>query len=202
VQKAEETGNTPNTKAMDASTSREDQETDELGTQMLGTLDSTPADEPAGEAGALLEFEAMPESMKSAEPASGGSGALKSRSGRSRSSNEADFAPTVRGQLNLGQAKSTAEDDKIDAITSAINAKKSRIKQCYEIELRNNPSLAGQVTISFEVLRGRVLESEIIKNTTGNLNLAKCIQSRIDQLTFSKEVEASVEYPFVFTPSR
>jgi|GEM_PF-7126886 len=187
---------------------KKEQETDELVSQMLGSLDASTESESED----AVEFEEMLGTIEPAETQNGGGGGLKSRAGSSKSRTSAPApapapksesdAPTVSAQLNLGQAKVTAEDGESDKITSVINTKKGRIKQCYESELRHNPYLEGRVTIYFEIGRGRVLESKIIENTTGNLSLANCIKSKVDRLRFAKEVEASVEYPFVFTASR
>jgi len=106
----------------------------------------------------------------------------------------------VKGDISLGSADVDVESGEAGGVTSVIKDKRGRIKQCYELQLRNNPSLEGKVTIYFEVGRGRVLEADVIENTTRNDTLARCIKGKIEKLRFDKTVEASVEYPFVFSP--
>ena len=105
----------------------------------------------------------------------------------------------VKGTMKTGKETVEVEEGEAGGVTAVIKAKKGRIKQCYDMELRNSPKLEGKVTVYFEVGRGRVLEAEIQGNSTRNDALAKCILVKIKKLRFPDGVEATVEYPFIFS---
>ncbi|MCP4921909.1 MAG: AgmX/PglI C-terminal domain-containing protein, partial [Proteobacteria bacterium] len=76
-----------------------------------------------------------------------------------------------------------------------------QVKYCYESELKNKPSLAGRVEVSFTVTDGRVVSSSVFGNTTGSDSLGKCIAGKVRSWRFDGGTSADIIYPFILTPS-
>mgnify|MGYP006278990651 CR=1 FL=1 len=77
------------------------------------------------------------------------------------------------------------------------------IKRCYERRLKRNPELRGKVVIRFIIHPGgKVIEVEIVENTTGDSELAACIRSRVRMIRFGPAPggETVVTYPFILAP--
>ncbi len=77
------------------------------------------------------------------------------------------------------------------------------IKRCYEKRLKRNPELRGKVVIRFVIHPGgKVIEVEIIENTSGDPELANCIRSIVKGIRFGATDggETAVTYPFILAP--
>ena len=77
------------------------------------------------------------------------------------------------------------------------------IKRCYEKRLKRNPELKGKVVIRFVIHPGgKVIEVEIVENTTGDSELAACIRAKVKAIRFSNTDggETVVVYPFILAP--
>lgn len=97
----------------------------------------------------------------------------------------------------------SAEVDR-EALARYVRSRKAAIQNCYERELKRNPSLKGKVVVRFSITpAGRSAEIEIEENTLGNESVASCIRTVIRGwlFPFHPESDVTVAYPFVFSPA-
>lgn len=88
-------------------------------------------------------------------------------------------------------------------IVKHIRRRLGGIKHCYEKRLKRNPQLQGKIVIRFVIHPGgRVIEVEVVENTTGDSELAACIAARVKSIRFppTEGGETSVTYPFILAP--
>lgn len=129
-----------------------------------------------------------------------------------------DLGTSGGGDVNLGTHKdvavkgrvtdSTPDVDSADvdpgAVARYVKARIKAIQNCYEKELKRNPTLKGKVVVRFSITpSGRVGSIEIEENTIGNEAVASCIRTYIRGWIFPMhpEDEVPVAYPFVFSPA-
>lgn len=110
-------------------------------------------------------------------------------------------ATKVSGSLSVGQEEAMLEQGDANSIRTVVKKYAGQVKYCYESQLKNDPSLAGRVEISWTVNRGRVVSANVFANTTGNDPLAQCIVGKISKWRFPEDVQGEVVFPFVLTPS-
>lgn len=90
-------------------------------------------------------------------------------------------------------------------IAKTVNRRKGAVKDCYERQLKRNPSLEGAVRIQFTIEpSGRVSRTQVLENTTRDAALATCIAGKIKSWRFAKPDGGSVTvaFPFVFAPAK
>ncbi|RLB59093.1 MAG: hypothetical protein DRI34_02910 [Deltaproteobacteria bacterium] len=88
-------------------------------------------------------------------------------------------------------------------IVKRIRRRLGGIKHCYEKRLKRNPQLQGKIVIRFVIHPGgRVIEVEVVENSTGDSELAACIAARVKAIRFppTDGGETSVTYPFILAP--
>lgn len=76
-----------------------------------------------------------------------------------------------------------------------------QVRACYERQLRNEPELHGQITMRFTVgAGGRVVDTDVVVNSTGSDPLAACVSSNLRTWRFPEPEGGAVafEYPFRF----
>ncbi len=91
-----------------------------------------------------------------------------------------------------------------EAIAKVVRARKRMLQDCYERELKRDPSLSGRIEIEFTIGEsGRVDEALVVGNTMGNDAVGACIVSRIRRWRFPKPDggTVTVTFPFIFTSS-
>jgi hypothetical protein len=91
------------------------------------------------------------------------------------------------------------------AVIAATIAKYlSQVRACYEVGLRRNPALAGQVTMNFEIgPTGKLNFSKVGKSSLGDAEVPECIATRMMSWDFPKPVggvNVKVNYPFLLRP--
>lgn len=90
-------------------------------------------------------------------------------------------------------------------VTNMIKLRMGAIKACYERSLKQNPALAGKVTVEFTIVpAGTVTASRVAANTTGDDSVARCVVSTIDSLRFKPGPQGGnvvYAFPFVFSPA-
>ncbi len=109
----------------------------------------------------------------------------------------------IRGRvIDEGPEIDSASCDR-DAIARFVKARMKSIQNCYERQLKRNPSLKGKIVVRFTINEsGKPIELEIEEDTMGNNSVTTCIRSTIRMWTFPiKDNECPVAYPFIFTPS-
>ncbi|HOX45846.1 MAG TPA: AgmX/PglI C-terminal domain-containing protein [Myxococcota bacterium] len=88
-------------------------------------------------------------------------------------------------------------------IKKVVQRRVGGIKSCYEARLKRNPELKGKVVVKFVIHPGgKVLEADVIENTTGDSDLAACIAAKVKSIRFpaAEGGETVVTYPFILAP--
>jgi outer membrane biosynthesis protein TonB len=110
----------------------------------------------------------------------------------------------VSGRVSSATPEVESSDVDREALARYIKARLKAIQNCYEKELKRNPSLKGKVMVRFSIQpSGRTRDIEIEENTMGNDAVASCIRTVIRGwvFPFKPDDEVPVAYPFVFTPA-
>lgn len=93
-------------------------------------------------------------------------------------------------------------DETAEAVRSGVKRQSGQVAYCYESRLKERPQLAGDMVITFVVSAGRVTESRVTLNTTGDEALAACVASRVSDWRFGERVSGELTYPFTLSSSR
>jgi TonB family protein len=84
-------------------------------------------------------------------------------------------------------------------LTRFLRARSGAIQKCYQERLRRAPQLAGRVVLDLTVAPNGRATASVVKNETGDAELAACMVEKIGKWSFPKpEKEISVKVPFVF----
>lgn len=111
---------------------------------------------------------------------------------------------TVRGGVSMQAPEVDSQDVDREKLAAYVRSRKGAIQQCYEKELKRNPSLKGKVVVRFSITpAGRTSDIDIEENTLGNEAVASCIKTTIRGwvFPFKPPSEVPVAYPFVFAPA-
>jgi hypothetical protein len=111
---------------------------------------------------------------------------------------------TIRGGVSMQapEVESGAVDR--EKLASYVRGRKMAIQQCYEKELKRNPSLKGKIVVRFTIsTAGRATEIDIEENSLNNEAVASCIKTVIRGwvFPFKPPSDVPVAYPFVFAPA-
>lgn len=83
-----------------------------------------------------------------------------------------------------------------------VQAASEKVRECYEVRLRDNNALAGRVEVQFVVApNGMVIEVAVTEDTMKDPAVARCVQSVVLGVRFPKARNGKtteVAYPFVF----
>ena len=117
------------------------------------------------------------------------------------------------GRADRGETDPGEENDDVqwpvnrEGIRGAIRARISEIKECYEGWLSEDPTLGGQVVVSFTIESGdggaaRIREAGIHGSDVEHPWLERCILVMVESLQFEPPPEGRVvvRYPFRFSP--
>jgi TonB family protein len=113
-------------------------------------------------------------------------------------------AAQVRGGVSMQTPEIESADVDREKLSAYVRGRKSAIQQCYEKELKRNPTLKGKVVVRFTITTsGRASEIDIEENSLGNEAVAACIKTVIRGwvFPFKPPSEVPVAYPFVFAPA-
>lgn len=113
-------------------------------------------------------------------------------------------AATVRGGVSMQAPEVESSDVDREKLAAYVRSRKGAIQQCYEKELKRNPSLKGKVVVRFNITpQGRTSDIDIEENTLGNEAVGSCIKTTIRGwvFPFKPDSEVPVAYPFVFAPA-
>ncbi len=110
----------------------------------------------------------------------------------------------IRGRVS--ESSPDIESGQVDRekLMAYVRARRPAIVNCYEKELKRNPSLKGKVVVRFSITpAGRTSEIDIEENTLGNEAVSSCIRTVIRGwvFPFKPEGDTSVAFPFVFAPT-
>lgn len=105
--------------------------------------------------------------------------------------------------VTLGDS-STAGALSREVIRRVVTQHRGRIRSCYEAALRTHPSLAGRVTVRFQIAEtGSVTSADVVDNTTGDSNVASCIAAVARRISFpAGDAPTTVSYPFTLQASQ
>lgn len=152
---------------------------------------------------------ATSDSLANAGPKGGGTGTVAgigslgtSGGGNVNLGNKGDAK--VSGRVQDAAPDVDSADVDRNALSRYVKSRMSAIQNCYERELKRNPSLKGKVVVRFSITpAGRSADIEIEENTLGTDSVASCIRTVIRTwvFPFKPESEVPVAYPFVFTPA-
>ncbi len=102
-----------------------------------------------------------------------------------------------RPLVTEGVPETSATADR-DAIASVVKRSQGRIQTCLEQSLRANPSVNGKVSAGWTIIDGRVTESHLVANTTGDDALGVCITRSVRAFRFDHTISAEVaEFPWI-----
>lgn len=105
----------------------------------------------------------------------------------------------IEGRVELGSANIDAIEGNADKITRVVERRRGSMKHCYDQALRQDPALEGRIIVGFVVSKGRVQDAQVSSNSTGNQDLARCIELKFRRMRFVAGIEAEVRYPIVLT---
>jgi TonB family protein len=102
----------------------------------------------------------------------------------------------------ISNDNATTGERSYDAINRAVNRYTVRLKRVYETWLKQDPALAGKVTIKFTIMPdGSVTNCTLVSSTSGNSEFDQNIMRYIGRWTFTPASDSGpveVVYPFVF----
>jgi outer membrane biosynthesis protein TonB len=139
-------------------------------------------------------------------------GVKKGGSGTRSDAKIGDLARSGGGTAEVGSGPSTqvvgkASLGSIDAgsseaaggITSVVNRKKGQVQYCYELRLKENPSIGGRLAISVDIAAGRVTGVRIEENSTGDKAIESCVIGKVRRWRFPAEATESIYLPFALS---
>lgn len=98
----------------------------------------------------------------------------------------------------LDGAAVTTPPDVQASIAATVKKSQGRILSCLERALKEAPTLAGRVSVGWTIVEGRVTESHLVANTTGDDALGGCVVAAVRGFRFDLSVTATVaEFPWV-----
>jgi outer membrane biosynthesis protein TonB len=111
---------------------------------------------------------------------------------------------SVSGKVRDAAPEVDSADVDRDALARYVKARLKAIQNCYERELKRNPTLKGRVVVRFSITRGgRTGDIEVEENTLGNEAVGSCIRTVIRSwiFPFKPDDDVPVAYPFLFAPA-
>jgi len=139
-------------------------------------------------------------------------GVKKGGSGTRTDAKIGDLARSGGGSAEVGSGPSTnvvgkASLGAIDAgssaaaggITSVVNRKKGQVQYCYELRLKENPSIGGRLAISVDIAAGRVTGVRIEENSTGDKAIESCVIGKVRRWRFPSDATESIYLPFALS---
>ncbi len=110
----------------------------------------------------------------------------------------------VRGRVTSSSPDVDSADVNPADVAKYVKARLKAIQNCYERELKRNPTLKGRVVVAFTIgTSGRTSAIEVEENTLGSEAVGTCIRSLIRTwaFPFRPDGDVPVSYPFVFAPA-
>ena len=107
-------------------------------------------------------------------------------------------ATTVVGKASLG-AIDAGSSEAAGGITSVVNRKKGQVQYCYELRLKENPSIGGRLAISVDIAAGRVTGVRIEENSTGDKAIEGCVIGKVRRWRFPSDATESIYLPFALS---
>lgn len=89
-----------------------------------------------------------------------------------------------------------------DLVAEVVRSKNAALRYCYEMRLKEVPGLRGRVEVEWTIRSGRVVDVQLLADTTGDPQLVDCVLGNIATWRFPPSVRGEVSWPFVFRPSK
>jgi hypothetical protein len=113
-----------------------------------------------------------------------------------------------RARKGTWQAPRQAQETKVsgrippEVIQRIIRQNAGRAQACYQTALRNNPSLQGQVSVSFMIGRDGTVSHATATGSLPDAGVKSCVAAGFSALTFPKpDGNVTVSYGYLFTPA-
>jgi hypothetical protein len=101
-------------------------------------------------------------------------------------------------KVDMGTADADVEEGDAGNISTVVRKSQGRITTCLDQALKSNPSVNGRVSVGWTIQAGRVTESHLVKNSTGDDTLGQCITKSVRAFRFDETLTATVaEFPWV-----
>jgi len=101
-------------------------------------------------------------------------------------------------KVDMGTADADVEAGDAGNISAVVRKSQGRITTCLDRALKANPSVNGRVSVGWTIQAGRVTESHLVKNSTGDDSLGQCITTAVRAFRFDESLTANVaEFPWV-----
>ena len=101
-------------------------------------------------------------------------------------------------KVDMGTADADVEAGDAGNISTVVRKSQGRITTCLDQALKSNPSVNGRVSVGWTITAGRVTESHLVKNSTGDDTLGQCITKSVRAFRFDETLTANVaEFPWV-----
>ncbi len=107
---------------------------------------------------------------------------------------------TVKVKAKVVTEKEDVDVEEGDAgnIAAVVRKSQGRIISCLEQSLKANPGTNGRVSVGWSIVQGKVTEARLVKNTTGDDALGKCVVTAVRSFRFDPGLTAEVaEFPWV-----
>jgi hypothetical protein len=103
-----------------------------------------------------------------------------------------------KAKVDAGDVDADVESGDAGSIGSVVRKSQGLIVTCLEHALKQNPDVNGRVGVGWTIRAGKVTESHLVKNTTGDDALGQCIVGKVRGFRFAEDVTADVaEFPWV-----
>ena len=161
--------------------------------QGLGDIDAALA-----EAGGIVT-----DSSQASRGGSGGDGEaadIGDLGGVGGGSSELGAGPKITATVSVAESGTVDEDIGDEgAVRNVVKRYAGQLQYCYESRLKAVPNLGGRVEIGWSVFEGAVSGVYVVSNSTGDSELASCIEKKIRRWKFpGDKVEGDISWPFVF----
>jgi hypothetical protein len=120
-------------------------------------------------------------------------GGVEGGSGGTASTGSGVVTKIKRPKVDMsGDGDVDASEGDATGIPSVVRKSQGRIQTCVEQSLKSNPNLDGRVSVGWTIAGGRVTEAHLVKNTSGDDAVGKCIVNAVRTLRFDPGLTADV----------
>ena len=78
-------------------------------------------------------------------------------------------------------------------ITTVMKKNSARIRTCTERAAKTNPNVKGRVSVTFNIVTGKVSSAKLVANQTGDVGLGDCVVKAVRSFRFDASVTGTVD---------
>jgi len=104
----------------------------------------------------------------------------------------------VVASVNAGSGTMDEDIGDQNKVKAVVTRYSGQLTYCYEKRLKAVPGLEGRIEIGWSLSGGAVSGVYVVSNSTGDSELATCIQQKIKRWKFDAAQDGDVSWPFVF----